>query len=183
MLKFLPTFGFHLNSIDKMTPSYLNLICMPIQYNCGNLSELVTTVIAFINLLVFIYLTCQIHKYNIAKDDRNEMPIISFYYRDTNSYVIENIGLRTAIDVVVYYNIKKDEIEWVKYKNLYAMPPGEKYVTGINSAQHLCAIYQSISGKNHYSYMAGSKLKYFDDKKVKKDFKEEFEIVKSAISK
>lgn len=99
------------------------------------------------------------------------------------SYVIENIGLRTAIDVVVYYNTKKDEKEWIKYKNLYAMPPGEKYVTDINSAQHLCAIYQSISGKNHYSYMAGSKLKYFDDKKGKKDFKEEYEIVKSAISK
>lgn len=138
---------------------------------------------SLINLLIFAYLTCQIHKYNIAKDDRNEMPIISFYYRDDKSYVIENIGLRTAIDVVVYYNTKKDEKEWIKYKNLYAMPPGEKYVTDIKSAQHLCAIYQNISGKNHYSYMAGNKLKYFDDKKGKKDFKEEYEIVKSAISK
>ena len=73
----------------------------------GNLSEIFTTVIAFLNLLVFICLTSQIHKYNIAKDDRNEMPIISFYYRDDKSYVIENIGLRTAIDVVVYYNTKK----------------------------------------------------------------------------
>lgn len=63
------------------------------------------------------------------------------------------------------------------------MPPGKKYVTDIKSAQHLCAIYQSISGKNHYSYMAESKLKYFEDKKGKKDFKEEYEIVKSAISK
>lgn len=61
------------------------------------------------------------------------------------------------------------------------MPPGEKYVTDIKSAQHLCAIYQSISGKNHYSYMAGSKLKYFDTNSGKTKFPEKWKEIEQLI--
>lgn len=57
---------------------YCNLIsfCIPIQNDWGNWSDFLIMITSLINLLIFAYLTCQIHKYNIAKDDRND---VQFY--------------------------------------------------------------------------------------------------------
>lgn len=129
------------------------------------------------NLFVFIWLTREIHKYNIQKDQENIKPIISFFKRkDSKFYTIENIGLRAAIDLKIRKNIENNA--WQFEEQYYTLPPGEKLeLEWTTESRQLGATYKDINDKKHYSFMEGNVLSYFDDKFGKKKFKEEYEKI------
>ena len=124
------------------------------------------------NLFVFIWLTFEIHNYNMVKDQENIKPIISFFKRkDSEFYTIENIGLRAAIDLKIKKNINNHE--WEVEKQYYTLPPGEKIeLEWTFGSMELGATYKDINNKKHYSYMEGNVLTYFDDKSGKEKFGE-----------
>lgn len=129
------------------------------------------------NLFVFIWLTREIHKYNIQKDQENIKPIISFFKRrDSKFYTIENIGLRAAIDLKIKKNIHDNG--WLVEKQYYTLPPGEKIeLEWTTDSRQLGATYKDINNKKHYSFMEGNVLSYFDDKLGMENFKEEYKKI------
>lgn len=133
------------------------------------------------NLFVFIWLTREIHKYNIQKDQENIKPIISFFKRrGSNFYTIENIGLRAAIDLKIKKNI--NDKGWLYVEQYYTLPPGEKIeLEWTTESSQLGATYKDINEKKHYSFMEGNVLSYFDEKLGLKNFKDEYEKINYPI--
>ncbi|MBC7845423.1 MAG: hypothetical protein H7Y10_02915 [Flavobacterium sp.] len=143
----------------------------------SNFSTFCNITLSLGNLIVFVWLTLEIHKYNKLKDQENIKPIISFFKRQNSEfYVIENIGLRAAIDLKIKKNINDNE--WEIEKNYYTLPPGEKIeLNWTTESMELGATYKDINNEKHYSYMTGNVLTYFDDKTGKEKFAEIYKKV------
>jgi hypothetical protein len=140
-----------------------------------NFSTYFNISIGLCNLFIFYWLTKEIHIYNIKKDQENIKPIISFFKREGSKlYTIENIGLRAAIDLRIWKNIKENN--WLYEKEFYTLPPGEKIESEWTSdGVELLAKYKDINGQNHFSYIEGNMLTFFDEKSGKEKFSNIYE--------
>lgn len=122
--------------------------------------------VSILNLIIFYYLTMELHKYNLNKDLEDAQPIISFHLKDGDPfYTLENIGRSAAIGLKIKRNFKQEKNVWEEGYNYFTISPGERIkLQWTNLSMELGAVYKNRHGNDFYSYMDGNNLRYFDAK-------------------
>src|SRR5690606_34387595 len=85
----------------------------PYSNDWANFATFFGLAVSILNLIIFYYLTMELHKYNLNKDIEEAQPIISFHLKDGDSfYTIENIGRGIALDLKVKQNFDHETELW-----------------------------------------------------------------------
>lgn len=154
--------------------------------NTSRWSEFATYLSSFIslaNLMIFIFLSKEIHDYNLKRDEqlsKLEKPILSFYRNTVSStdYFVENIGKGAAINVIINCSLNESEKSWNESFIYYSFSQNQKQIVSNKTPTNaLMAIYSDIYGTIYTSFMENDKLVYFEvavEKKEKK-YKDEYE--------
>lgn len=130
----------------------------------ANFATFIGLAVSILNLIIFYYLTMELHKYNLNKDMEEVQPIISFHLKDGDSfYTVENIGRSVALDLKIKRNFNKETNTWEEGYNYFTLSPGEKIkLNWTHFSMELGAEYKNRHEKKYYSYMDGNYLRFFD---------------------
>lgn len=143
-----------------------NFEISPNSTDWANFATFFGLAVSILNLIIFYYLTMQLHKYNLNKDIEEAQPIISFHLKDGNPfYTLENIGRSAALDLKIKQNFNPETEVWEEGYNYFTISPGEKIkLPWSNFSMQLGAEYKNRHGEKYYSYMDGNYLRFFDAK-------------------
>lgn len=151
-------------------------------------SEFATYYTAFLtlgNLLLFAFLSLEIHRYNLQKDNETKRindiysrPILSFKLATpARHYAIDNLGKGAALNVVVRSHFENGE--WQNARIYYGIKEGDSLILDWTfGANKIAAGYSDVFGREFISFMDNDKLRVIDtsDPQSKKVYQEDFTV-------
>lgn len=140
--------------------------------------------ISLANFIIFIFLTKEIHNYNLKRDDqlsKLEKPILSFRRINSSNknYYVENIGKGAAINVIISGSLNLNEKKWSESYKYYSFSSNSEREICVQNNNALIAKYKDIYGTEYISFMDNDELRYFEIEKDKAPEKYVVEYEKS----